>query len=62
MARRGTMAWYVRNGNNGERMVNAAALVTDLVTEETIIRDGMEYSMDLLSDPEGFTFLINPER
>lgn len=56
------MAWYVRNGNNGERMVNAAALVTDLVTEETIIRDGMEYSMDLLSDPEGFTFLINPER
>ena len=43
-------------------IVNAAALVTDLVTEETIIRDGMEYSMDLLSDPEGFTFLINPER
>ena len=43
-------------------IVNAAALVTDLVTEETIIRDGMEYSMDLLSDPEGFTFQINPER
>jgi len=42
-------------------VVDASYLVIDLVSEPIIVRDGVEYELDLTSDPDGYYCLICPE-